>query len=145
MTKRAAVRRKKKKKDRNRAPVQLAALKDWDRSLAKGELVVFSRDYPTLNVYKISEVNRRYIYPEDILNNPKLHLKGFKVGDEYAPLLVLQLYRPAPEWRIVGPPVQIKTVDAFLAYRLSPGDLDPLFKNLAELREELDANSIPEG
>jgi hypothetical protein len=53
----------------------------------------------------------------------------------------LRLHRPAPMWNIVGPPSQDKTVDGFLATRLSHKDLDTIFNNLVKLREELVGNS----
>lgn len=143
MTKRVSARRK--KRDRLRAHITIAAHKGWDLALSKGDLVVCTADYPTMHVYRVASVKRRYIYPEDIFNHPLLGEKGVKVGDEYAPLLLLRLYRPAPRWDIVGPPAQDKIVDGFLALRLHSKDLDPLFKNLAELKEELDANSLPDG
>lgn len=144
MTKRVFARRK-KKRDRLRAHITIAAVREWDRTLSKEVLVVCRSDYPTMHVYRVVGIKRRYIYPEDVFNHPSLKDNGKKVGDEYAPLLLLRLHRPAPRWDIVGPPAQDKTVDGFLALRMHSKDLDPLFKNLAELKEELDANLLLEG
>jgi len=142
MTKRVSARRK---KDRLRSHITIAADRDWDRTLGKHDLVVCSADYPSMHIYRVVDVKRRYIYPEDIFNHPSLKEKRKKVGDEYSPLFLIRLHRPAPRWDIVGPPAQDRTIDAFLALRLVSKDLDPLFKNLAELKEELDAYSLPEG
>lgn len=143
MTRRVSARRK--KRDRLRSHITIVADNEWDRTFSKEDIVVCITDYPTMHVYRVVDIKRRYFYPEDLFNHPSLKDKGMKVGDEYAPLLLLRLHRPAPRWGIVGPPAQDKTVDGFLALRLYSKDLDPLFKNLAELKEELDANSLPDG
>jgi hypothetical protein len=119
--------------------------KEWDRSLSSKDLVVCTADYPTLHIYRVVDIRRRCLYAEDLFNHPSLKEKKYKVGDEYAPLVLLRLHRPAPTWDIVGPPAQEKVVDGFLVLRLSSSDLDSLFKNLAELKEEIDADSVLDG
>lgn len=145
MTKRASARRKRPKKDRLRAAITIAADKEWNRTLSKESIVICDADFPAMHIYRVVDIKRRYIYPEDLFNHPSLKEKGRKVGDEYAPLVLIRLHRPAPRWAIVGPPAQDRVVDGFLLHQLRTSDLDVLFKNLAELKEELDADSLPDG
>lgn len=125
--------------------MQLVIGKEWDRTLRVSQLVVCSSDHPALNIYRIVSMEARRVYPEDLFNHPSLEKAGVKVGDEYAPLVRLRLYRRGPDLQIVGPPSQEKTVDGHLVFALVSADLDDLLGNLDDLRRELDAFALRQG
>lgn len=87
-----------KKKDQTAYPLASGLSKEWDDSIGLGSLVTLRIEKEVPHIYEVLERYDRVVMDHDLFNSPLLLSRGFKSGDELAPILTIKRVYFAPEY-----------------------------------------------